>query len=205
MRHGTLLLWLALPILGSGCGFAQNVRRNVVFSPLYTFTDRADKARHHHMGREAFVQMAQQYSDQEFSCDYRKGFVDGFADYLNFGGVGEPPPIPPPIYRLFGYMTPDGLAAMEEWRLGFRHGSATAKASGLRELVTLPVYWGPVYVSDPRLPSTKLADALRPPDLTDTLPQPTKLEAPAVPAGNDQAAPNKPPGEPATVPNQKPE
>jgi hypothetical protein len=110
-------------------------------------------AAHHRSGklaREAFVQMAMNFTDQEFSCDYRRGFVDGFVDYLDYGGFGEPPPIPPPSYRLFGYMTPDGLAAMDEWKNGFRHGAATARASNLRDLVTLPVFWGPAYPTVPK-------------------------------------------------------
>lgn len=145
MKRCSIALMAMLPVLCAGCGFVKNIQRNVVYSPLYTLTDQADHHRHEQMAREAFLQMAMNFTDQEFSCDYRRGFVEGFTDYLDFGGVGEPPPIPPPSYRLFGYMTPDGLAAMEDWKNGFRHGAATGRASNLRELVTLPVYWGPVY------------------------------------------------------------
>src|SRR5262249_52047092 len=109
------------------------------------------------------------------SCDYREGFVEGFADYLDFGGTGEPPPVPPPGYRLFGYMTPDGLAAMDEWKRGFRHGSATARASNLRDLVTLPVHWGPVYTTEPpeRKPQNQKAaiEQAPPPNLKDQEPE----------------------------------
>lgn len=150
MKGWSVALVAMLPIIGSGCGFAQNIRRNVVASPLYKFTDLAEHHRNEQLGREAFVQMAMNFQDQEFNCDYRRGFVDGFTDLLDYGGVGEPPPVPPPSYRLFGYMTPEGLAAMEDWKNGFRHGAATARASNLRELTTLPVYWGPVYPSVPK-------------------------------------------------------
>jgi hypothetical protein len=145
MTRWPVALVVVLPVIGSGCGFAQNICRNVVVSPLNSITDRAEHHRHEQLAREAFVQMAMNFQDQQFSCDYRRGFVDGFADFLDYGGVGEPPPVPPPSYRFYGYMTAEGLAAMEDWKNGFRHGAATARASNLRELVTLPVYWGPVY------------------------------------------------------------
>jgi hypothetical protein len=150
MKHLSAVLVAVLPFIGSGCGFMQNIRRNVVAAPLYRFTDIAENHRNEQLAREAYVQMAMNFRDQEFSCDYRRGFVDGFVDLLNFGGFGEPPPVPPPSYRLFGYMTPEGLAAMEDWKNGFRHGAATARASNLRELVTLPVNWGPVYQTVPK-------------------------------------------------------
>lgn len=149
MKYLTLVLLVALPVLGSGCGFTQNVRRNIFYSPFYTYTDKAEHHRNMALGREAFRQMALQYSDQEFSCDYRKGFVEGFSDFLDYGGVGEAPPFPGPAYRTFGSMNPQGLAAMEDWKLGWRHGAATARASNLRELCTLPLYWGPTYPSSP--------------------------------------------------------
>jgi len=156
MKYLMLALLVAMPAFGSGCSFAQNIRRNIVYSPIYTYTDRAEDHRNHALAREAFRQMALQYTDHEFSCDYRIGFVDGFADYLDYGGVGEPQPLPASRYRTFGYMTPDGLAAMEDWKLGWRHGAATARASNLRELCTLPVFWGPSYdtvpVNPPRAP-----------------------------------------------------
>lgn len=145
MRHWSLLLVCLSPFVGAGCGFASIIRKNVVYSPLYAVTEKLDHHRHVQLAHEAWMQMATRYTEFEFSCDYRSGFVDGFADYLDYGGIGEPPPIPPPGYRLSGYETPTGLALMEEWNAGFRHGASTAKFSGLRTLVTIPVYMGPTY------------------------------------------------------------
>lgn len=145
MNHWLKALVATLPVCWVGCSFEQNMRRNLIVSPLNTATDQADYHRNGRLAREAFMQMALTFKDQEFSCDYRRGFVDGFTDLLNFGGIGEPPPVPPPSYRFFGHMTPEGLAAAEDWKNGFRHGATTARASNLRDLVTVPVYWGPVY------------------------------------------------------------
>ncbi len=145
MQRWSYMLMAVLPFIGTGCGFSKIIQRNVVASPLYALTEHAEHHRNERFAREAFVQMAMTFADQEFSCDYRRGFVEGYTDYLDYGGVGEPPPLPSPIYGRFGYMTPEGLAAMEDWKNGFRHGAATARASNLRELVTVPVFWGPAY------------------------------------------------------------
>ncbi|MBX7105325.1 MAG: hypothetical protein K1X57_14675 [Gemmataceae bacterium] len=173
MKRWPLAVLAAVPLLGAGCGFAQNIRRNVAISPLYAGTDRAEHHRHMKMAREAYRNMALAYPDQEFSCDYREGFVDGFTDYLYNGGVGEPPPVPPPQYRFFGSINAEGLQGMEDWKNGFRHGAATARASKLRDFVTLPVFWGPKFSSDgpaPRQPDPP--ELLKAPKANDTKDKP---------------------------------
>jgi hypothetical protein len=87
---------------------------------------------------------------------------------------------------------------MEDWTIGFRHGAATAKASGLRELVTIPVYWGPNYnpsVSNagPELPRGQLS---RPPD-------PVTTPKPDEPTKPDE--PKKPEPLPTPAPEPRPE
>lgn len=156
MKRWLNRLLLAAPLTAIGCSFAANLRENLVVSPLYAATERVDHHRHMQMGREAWAEMANAYPDYEYSCDYRRGFVEGFADYLDYGGIGEPPPIPPPIYRIARYETPAGLAMMEDWTCGFRHGAATAMKSGLRELATIPIYKGPTYAYPP-------PESIRPP------------------------------------------
>src|SRR3954454_4937960 len=138
MRNWAIALFVTAPLFGSGCSFAQNIRRNMVFSPLYAYTNVASHHRNMQLGREAWRQMVAAYPDRDFSCDYRRGFVDGYAGYLDYGGGREPPSIPPPSHRLFRCRPPEVLAAMEDSKVGFRHGAATAKASGLRKLITIP-------------------------------------------------------------------
>lgn len=70
------------------------------------------------------------------SPHYEKGFKKGFADYLVWGGSGEPPPVPPKHY--WGADTPEGRQAAQEWFAGFRHGAALAKKSGARETIVVP-------------------------------------------------------------------
>ena len=50
----------------------------------------------------------------------------------------QPPPLPPRYYWRPEYETPPGHQAIEDWSAGFRAGAGVARASGLRELVTVP-------------------------------------------------------------------
>ena len=110
--------------------------------------------RHERLGKVAWDEMVAQYGCQ-FSDDYRDGFIDGFVDYLTYGGYSEDgqterpivPAVPPPYYRRAKNMSPEGLKASEDWFTGFRHGSNTALASGLRKLVTVPVFDPPDFSS----------------------------------------------------------
>jgi len=68
--------------------------------------------------------------------DYRKGFIDGYADYVQFGGNGEPPPLPPRCY--WAKESPDGRQKAFDWFAGFRRGAAAAIQSRARELILVP-------------------------------------------------------------------
>ena len=70
---------------------------------------------------------------------YHNGFVEGFVDYVQAGGTGEPPYLPPFRYRLTPFRSPDGTSLIEEWYAGFRQGAAAAKESGLREFSYVPL------------------------------------------------------------------
>jgi hypothetical protein len=72
-----------------------------------------------------------------YSKDYQKGFKEGFADYLQYGGNGEPPSIPPRCY--WNDDSVPGRNAAHDWSAGFRHGSTAAMRSGLRELIVVPL------------------------------------------------------------------
>src|SRR5262249_8215357 len=154
---------------------------------------------------------------EAFSCDYREGFVDGFADYLYYGGcnggpagsgcatgqcgatnagnanptvnAGAPgesveypvcPPVPPGRYRRKRYMTPEGCAAVEDWFAGFRHGAATAMASGLRNLVVIPVQCPPVFGPDDGgpIPGASRPGATPPKGTTSPMPPPDEITQP---------------------------
>lgn len=91
------------------------------------------------------------------SDPFHDGFVDGFIDYVEAGGTGEPPYLPPFRYRLTKYRTADGgVAVAEAWYAGFREGSAAARASGLRELNFVPLP-GPAVTADVRVAEPPVA------------------------------------------------
>jgi hypothetical protein len=75
---------------------------------------------------------------------FREGFLDGFVDYLEAGGSGQPV-LPPLDYRFGGEKYPP--EAGHQWLAGFRHGADVARHTGLREkslvAVGLPPPAGP--------------------------------------------------------------
>lgn len=175
---------LGLCLLGAGCTFVPNIERNILVEPARYCNDQKLFKRSRHLAEEAWTEVVSQYPDVEgYSCDYRDGFLEGFADYLNFGGHGEPPNVPPPRYRRAKYATPEGYSAIEDWFAGFRHGAATAHASGLRQLVTLPVIIPPDPYASPPNPTDPGADTqpVTSPPGGATLPAPRVVPAPVVP------------------------
>jgi hypothetical protein len=216
MRMIATPVLLGVCLLGPGCSFVSIIKRNIVHEPQLAFDEKVILERHERLGRLAWDEMVRQYGCQ-FSCDYRDGFIDGFVDYLTYGGYSLDgssekavvPPVPPPKYRRAKAMSPEGLHAAEEWIMGFRHGSTTAMASGLRQLVTVPIFDKP----NPELenvPGRFQSMAGRNPDATaptgpapegDTLPAPRPVPADeAKPKPAEPAGPAVPPGNPAVPP-----
>jgi hypothetical protein len=209
MRLRLLPVLFGACLCGSGCHFAHYMKQNVVNEPKLAVEQRTILKRHERLGREAWDEMVGQYGCQ-FSDDYRAGFIDGFVDYLTFGGVASEgaivdapliPAVPPPRYRRAKNMSPEGLKAAEDWFMGFRHGSNTALASGLRHLVTVPVFDRPItYGSSGYTTTTQDSIFGAPNDATTTLPQPRPVtERPA--EGEPLPQPRVvPPGEAAPPP-----
>jgi hypothetical protein len=132
-------LWAAT--LCSGCSVAGHWVRNLIVEPAH-FDRYSDclgrKVRDKCLANEAWDEICARDGDV-YSRHYYRGFVDGFTDYLDAGGTGEPPPVPPRSYWRLYYQTPEGHDAIGDWFVGFRHGADVARASGVRELVVIPV------------------------------------------------------------------
>jgi hypothetical protein len=94
--------------------------------------------RNRRLANEAWTQAQGADPGHGYSKDYARGFTDGFADYLDTGGCGGPPPLPARRYWLLHYRTPQGHAAINDWFAGFQHGVAAAQESGYRRWVTVP-------------------------------------------------------------------
>ncbi len=140
MRPHPLLCFLVLAALNTGCSFFVFAARNMVESPLKAIDYCLEKRRFVAWAQEAWAKIQAADPDHHYSNDYARGFIDGYVDFIDADGVGEPPVAPPDRYHYYHRnATPEGLAAIQDWFAGFRHGAAAAKASGQRELVVLPL------------------------------------------------------------------
>lgn len=136
-----------LPMIGlcaafSGCTISDNFTRTLVLEPLqycdYFDVHRAH-SRHCHMAKKVWKTFQKKKSIGHFSDDYACGFREGFTDFLDAGGTGQPPPLPPRRYWRDRYANPQGRQAVQEWFAGFRHGAAMARASSAREYAMVPL------------------------------------------------------------------
>ncbi|TWU25779.1 hypothetical protein [Bythopirellula polymerisocia] len=82
---------------------------------------------------EAWLRHSGASSGTQSPCDFEAGFKDGFVDYVNFGGNGEPPPVPPRKYWNLAYRIPAGEPSAADWFAGFRYGARVAREEGYRE------------------------------------------------------------------------
>src|SRR5262245_2864118 len=133
MRVLFLFTMLALCATGLGCRLTHNVVQTTIVEPLQYSRDCYEK-----IARKEFIDLANtalaqeisqrraeldNYECEPFSVDYQDGFVDGFVDYLEAGGTGEPPMLPPRRYWRASFQSPAGHQAAEQWFEGFRHGA----------------------------------------------------------------------------------
>lgn len=146
-----LRLVLAVLVGGSavGCRLTENAWRTTISEPAdypRNIYDRLSRARFRSLAEDAFAEARanaraelDNYGVEPFSVDHACGFVDGFVDYLEGGGTGEPPPLPPRRYWTASYQTTCGVTGALDWFRGYAHGASVAQGSGYRELVTVPV------------------------------------------------------------------
>jgi hypothetical protein len=142
----------------------------------------------------AYRQVCKLAPDGALSAHYRDGFLEGYIDYLDAGGNGEPPAMGPFRYQMHEYQTIEGRIALRDWFAGFRHGASVAKASGFREMILVPVAHFPCEPPPVQFylpPGGQLRDGRH--QLYSVPPSPGRLPAPtAVPA-----PPPPPPPDPA--------
>lgn len=127
--------------LQTGCGLSKQLANNLVIEPLQwdRFSDRIGRRiRDRSLADEAWDEVCVRDGDV-YSRHYRRGFYEGFEDYLNAGGTGDPPVTPPRSYWRLYYQNPEGQQAMQDWFEGFRHGASVARASGIRDYVVVPL------------------------------------------------------------------
>lgn len=137
-----LISMIGLCLTLSGCTISDNFTKTLFVEP-WQYCDYFDAqrahSRHCRLAKDAWSNVRQKKSMRRVSHDYARGFREGFTDFLDAGGTGQPPPLPPRRYWNDRYASPQGRKAVQDWFAGFRHGAAMARASGAREFAMVPL------------------------------------------------------------------
>src|SRR4051812_39805327 len=115
MKPHPLLCFLLLAALNTGCSFFVFARRNIVESPLKALDYCVERHRFLAWAEEAWKEIEAHEPGPKHPRDYVCGFIDGYVDFLDREGNGEPPAAPPDRYQCSHYETPEGRAAILEW------------------------------------------------------------------------------------------
>jgi hypothetical protein len=112
-----------------GWDLFTNSFRNAIHNTVRCIDDAVLTLRNYHQAEEAWDLLSTCSPGRRYSADFEEGFKAGFIDYLDAGGNGQPPAVPPLRYQLCA----DDAAqhAAQDWFTGFRLGASVA--SGLRE------------------------------------------------------------------------
>lgn len=137
--RSSYLLFLVL-VLCPGCQFFTTVTANIAYEGAMRTDNLLTHCINHQVAKDAWKEVRRENPNARecASKDYERGFLRGFTDFLDFGGTGTPPPLPPHRYWFICHQTPAGHQAIQDWYAGFQHGSAMAGGSGRRELVIVP-------------------------------------------------------------------
>lgn len=166
-----------LCLVGSGCRLFDSFVRTTVVEPIQYAShldEKLAKRRFRGMAHNAFETVRaharaelDDYECEPFSVEYQLGFEDGFVDFLDAGGTGSPPTLPPRRYWKKQYQTPAGQRAAADWFTGYERGTATARESGLRQLIVVPVSDSLVSTTEPHWPrAAEEIERLPPPNET---------------------------------------
>lgn len=137
MRSGLLLFAVAVGG-GSGCTLARNTVHNLTNETVAHWDEKKLSRQLRGEADTAWRAYCGQVGGP-LSEDFAAGFRDGYADYLESGGNGSPPAVPPLRYRRSGYLNPEGHARIRDYFAGFKTGTDCAAASGHRHYLTVPV------------------------------------------------------------------
>jgi hypothetical protein len=141
MRKRFAVGLVGLCLWAPGCSLVESGFRTLVIEPLQ-YPEHLEKclmcSRNHSLAELAWGTYLGQHQGC-YSDDFAWGFKRGFVDYLDAGGTGQPPPLPPRRYWKIKYQSPEGYRAIEEWYAGFREGAEAARATGYREHIIVPV------------------------------------------------------------------
>jgi hypothetical protein len=178
MRALLALGVLGFAMLGVGCAMIGSGVDHVVYAAKESIEVHREYARYRRWADEAWGEAAAAAPAGPAARDYGDGFRDGFVDYLDAGGTGEPPPLPPRRYQSLGYQSPEGYEAIDAWFAGYRHGAAVARQGPYRDWIT-----GPSALRAPSATISQVAGEPVPPPL------PPPVPVPVVPPANAEPLP----------------
>ncbi|MHB1426398.1 MAG: hypothetical protein ACYC3I_24815 [Gemmataceae bacterium] len=138
MRLRTAFVTIGLCVLASGCQLTWDITRNLAFQTCLNTNAIASKIEYRHMANLALVEYSSHHPEPTQSVDFVKGFKQGYAEYLEYGGSEIPPPAPPVKYWKIKYQNKEGRLATSMWNAGYKEGATAAKASGARNFIVVP-------------------------------------------------------------------
>jgi hypothetical protein len=169
LRH---LIAMTLLAFAAGCSWVPYALNNMLETPTEVVERYALRCRFRRMAKDAWAECSK---GQKYSRYYERGFKDGFVEFLDADGTGNPPAVPPWWYRQNRFLTPGGQLEVEDWLAGYRQGALVARASGYRIIVTVPVTLPPLHTPGPEAPQVPVTAG---PDAAVTLPPPRIQPAP---------------------------
>ncbi len=138
--------------------------------------------------RDAWQAVRAGHATRGFSDEFRDGFHDGYADYLDRGEAAHPPAVPPNRYgKGEAYTAADGQSLIRDYYTGFDYGKGVAVASGRRAVDAGRV--GPPPPVVPYVPAAPTGGAKPAPA---PLPPPRPANSDAAPGPNKFDTPNQP-------------
>lgn len=144
-----LSIALTTSTLMTGCSLVSETRKNLAHEAHMSKDDYFVRKQHLQLAEDSLRESNR--GGYALSEDFHCGYLDGFVDYLDNGGNGEPSLTPPKGYRVETYYTAEVQKALENYYAGFRAGTRAAQASNVRSLRVLPL-GGPVSGEDIRRP-----------------------------------------------------
>ena len=191
------MVWKSAVIVGciaplSGCLLYERTAHNIKNETVLLTDEVSIRSKLRTEGELIWDEVSSQYADNTFSTEFVDGFLDGYVDYLDYGGKATPPPIPPSRYRNAKYLSEEGHARIRDYFAGFKYGAEVACSSGKREYLTIPV----IVPTNTAQPHVQL-------DQSQVRPRPTRPEKLPKPAAIALPNPKKTDSETAPVPKPK--
>ena len=150
----TSVAWVCclLPVL-AGCGTTSRVVHwasgaSVTNDTVPAHARRAVGEESRRGASVAWEAVRAQHARRPFSDEFREGFADGYADFVELGARVQPPAVPPVSYaRYQKYFGPEGHGLVRDYYLGFDYGIEVAGA--IRQQAPVLPTWSGVRPCEP--------------------------------------------------------